>query len=119
MSINWLRRFLFPYYYACGLIDRRISDAAPKDNTVDCETCGCMIRKEKAVRGASIVRRMYERYEPLMQALTREDRIMVGLDFREELYTPHYCKRCGKDLDDTGVIKFRRYDKPKTGGKKK
>lgn len=47
-------------------------------DTVDCETCGCMIRKEKAIRGKSKIMGV----PPLWRTPYWE------------LYTPYYCRRC-------------------------
>ncbi|RJP48726.1 MAG: hypothetical protein C4586_08390 [Anaerolineaceae bacterium] len=54
-------------------------------NTIDCATCGCMVKQEKAVRGKSFIEEktgfmtLSGTFEP-----TREERIV----------TPYYCKSC-------------------------
>jgi hypothetical protein len=55
--------------------------------TIDCESCGCMVKKEKSVKGKSEVR-------------TKPIYCDAGFVLRieeEEIFTPYYCKRCAKE----------------------
>lgn len=53
--------------------------------TVDCEICGCMVRKEVAVKGKSEVRERFNGRLFSLFFIHAED---------EYLYTPYFCKRC-------------------------
>jgi hypothetical protein len=56
-----------------------------KEDITKCETCKCLIAKEDAIRGKSVIReRKYfnQCYYP---------------SYREEIYTPYYCHKCKKE----------------------
>lgn len=59
-------------------------------NTIDCEICGCMVSKAKAIKGKGEMRdRIITMYE-------------CGNMPIEFIYYPHYCKRCApKDKGQT------------------
>ncbi len=57
-------------------------------SVVDCETCGCMISVNKAVKGKSEIRIKKGQWEP-----TFIGGCMLMPD-QEYIYTPYYCKRC-------------------------
>lgn len=47
-----------------------VNNRIPKNiEIVDCETCGCMVKKELAVKGGNVVKKDFD-------------------------HTPYYCKRC-------------------------
>jgi hypothetical protein len=56
--------------------------------TIDCETCRCMVKKENAVRGKGEVRTHGPSYVGICQAML--DIPITG----EYLHTPWYCKAC-------------------------
>lgn len=65
-----------------------------KKDLVECEKCKCLLKKESAIRGKSEVR---ER--------EKTDSIAVSIDWNngtvkypqeEYIYTPYFCRRCGK-----------------------
>ena len=54
---------------------------------VECETCGCAIKKETATKGESIIKK-YELPYFMMRSCFRDE------DTEEHIHTPYYCKRC-------------------------
>lgn len=57
--------------------------------TVDCETCGCMVNKSIAVKGKSEIRNC----APLIITLDGHD-YAGSYPTVEYIHTPYYCKRC-------------------------
>lgn len=64
--------------------------AVPNPDTVDCEVCGCMVNKTKAIKGAGIIKDNSRRGEPYMRPVY----VAMGLApmNAQYIYYPHYCK---------------------------
>ena len=74
-----------------------LTPASPAPETIDCDTCGCTIKKELAVRGESRVQVEYEWAHEVWKRYCGPSVSNMGLfapNTREVVYTPHYCKRC-------------------------
>ena len=54
---------------------------------VECETCGCLLRRWKAIKGKSSIRTQYQRDDDSSIALNQQMTKQI-----ETIYTPYYCK---------------------------
>lgn len=68
------------------------NDKALVISTVDCEVCGCMVKKLIAVRGKGVIKQIEPSYEFGLPTLGY---ILSFMNMESEyLHTPYYCKRC-------------------------
>jgi len=71
--------------------------------TINCETCGCMVRKDIAIKGKAELKEKFN----------------IGIAGYFEtytyMYTPYFCKRCAKEKAIVGadIIKIRTPEKYK------
>ncbi len=83
---------------ATSRIFERIRVLEDHNRFVACETCGCAVVTEKAIRGKSEVRKRYpDRLSSSGWGMT----ILSYPPTEDYIYTPHYCRACApKDAGD-------------------
>ena len=82
-----LRNVVKDLYASVNTIEHKISNiqfGVEVPDTVDCEVCGCRVRKEYAKQGKSEVR-------------TRRGYLHFAWQNIEFIYTPFFCKRCAPE----------------------
>ena len=71
-----------------------ITELSRKINSmVSCESCGCLVLKENAVEGKSIIKRKNFTLDELIESA------MFAIDLKksEYIHTPYYCKFCAPE----------------------